>query len=113
MHVNILQCHKYKLNYITYTKFLCRLLVLYLQRLINNTKRCISQIQRIALQRNENMRLQFQAEISAFNPNQLVFVDETGIVSIKQHICCHFIHIQTEVVTNSMSFYFYYCRTSE
>ena len=42
------------------------------------------QIQRIALQRNDDLRLQFKAEISVFNPNQLVFLDETGIVSILQ-----------------------------
>ncbi|CAB4024257.1 Hypothetical predicted protein [Paramuricea clavata] len=36
-------------------------------------------IQRVALQQNENLRQQFKAEISVFSPNQLVFVDETGI----------------------------------
>ena len=30
-------------------------------------------MQRIALQRNDDLRHQFKAEISVFNPNQLVF----------------------------------------
>ena len=37
-----------------------------------------------ALQRNDDLRQQFKAEISVFNPNQLVFLDETGIVRIKE-----------------------------
>ncbi len=35
-----------------------------------------------ALQRQENLQLQFVAEITIFNPHQLVFLDETGIVSM-------------------------------
>ena len=43
------------------------------------------QIQRIALQRNDDLRLrqQFKAEISVFN-HQLVFLDKTGIARIKK-----------------------------
>ncbi len=40
------------------------------------------QIQRIAAQRNQNLRQQFKAEISVFRPEQLVFLDETGIVCL-------------------------------
>ena len=47
-------------------------------------------MQRIALQRNDDLRQQFKAEISVFNPNQLVFLDETGIVCIlRNDLCCH------------------------
>ena len=43
-------------------------------------------MQRIALdlQRNDDFRQQFKAEVSVFNPSQLVFLDETGIVRIKE-----------------------------
>ncbi|XP_028412440.1 uncharacterized protein LOC114535263 [Dendronephthya gigantea] len=36
-------------------------------------------MQRIALQRRNNIKLQFMAEISLFDPNLLVFLDETGL----------------------------------
>lgn len=44
------------------------------------------QVKRIALQQNDNLRQQFKAEISVFNPNQLVFLDETGIVRVLKYI---------------------------
>ncbi len=48
------------------------------------------QIKRIALQRNDNLRQQFKTEISVFNLNQLFFLDETGIVRVKQlSSSCH------------------------
>ena len=47
-------------------------------------------MQHIALQRNDDLRQQFKAEISVFNPNQLVFLDETGTVGIlRNDLCCH------------------------
>ena len=44
----------------------------------------VLQIQRIALQRNDDLRQQFKAEKTVFSPNQLVFLNETGIVRIKE-----------------------------
>ena len=40
------------------------------------------QIKRIALQRQENDRVQFVVEITTINPLHLLFVDDTGVVSI-------------------------------
>ncbi len=44
-------------------------------------------MKRIALQRNNNLRQQFKADISVFN-HLLVFLDQTGIVSIKLYSSC-------------------------
>ena len=44
-------------------------------------------LKQIALQWNNNLRQQFKAEISVFDPDQLVFPCETDIV----HISCHIV----------------------
>ena len=39
---------------------------------------CRKQLQRIALQCSDDLRNRFMAEISHFDPNMLVWVDESG-----------------------------------
>ena len=62
------------------------------------------QIQRIAAQRNVNLRLQFRAEISVLSAEQLIFLDETGIVCI--YMCNNHIRVNASCISLYIHAYF-------